>query len=73
MKQETSTKPSANGVLEGEVVPVLLTKHHAMKAYWGSGGIATLILLPWHWVEVSGQLLSPAALPPGKEPLVPIG
>jgi len=24
----------------GEVVPVLLTKHHAMKAYWRSGGIA---------------------------------
>jgi hypothetical protein len=21
-----------------------LTKHHAMKAYWGSGGIAPLIL-----------------------------
>jgi len=34
-----------------------------MKAYWGSGGIA----------EVSGQLHAPAALPPGKEPLVPIG
>jgi hypothetical protein len=28
-----------------EVVPVLLlTEHHAMKAYWGSGGIAPLIL-----------------------------
>jgi hypothetical protein len=25
-----------------------LTKHHAMKAYWGSGGIAPLILLPRH-------------------------
>jgi len=22
---------------------VLLTEHHAMKAYWGSGGIAPLI------------------------------
>jgi len=25
-----------------------LTKYHAMKAYWGSGGIAPLILWPWH-------------------------
>jgi len=25
-----------------------LTDHHAMKAYWGSGGIAPLILWPWH-------------------------
>jgi formate hydrogenlyase subunit 4 len=27
----------------GKVVPVL-TEHHAMKAYWGSGSIAPLIL-----------------------------
>jgi hypothetical protein len=27
-----------------KVVPVLLTKHHAMNAYWGSGGIAPRIL-----------------------------
>jgi hypothetical protein len=34
---------------EGKVVAVLLLpEHHAMKAYWGSGGIAPLILLPWH-------------------------
>jgi hypothetical protein len=25
-----------------------LTEHHAMKVYWGSGGIAALILRPWH-------------------------
>jgi hypothetical protein len=25
-----------------------LTKYHAMKAYWGSGGIAPLIIWPWH-------------------------
>jgi hypothetical protein len=25
-----------------------LTKHHAMKAYWESGGIAPLILWPQH-------------------------
>jgi hypothetical protein len=30
---------------KGKVVPVLfLTEHHAMKAYWGSGGIAPFIL-----------------------------
>jgi hypothetical protein len=28
----------------GESCPCALTKHHAMKAYWGSGGIAPLIL-----------------------------
>jgi hypothetical protein len=25
-----------------------LTKHHAMEAYWGSGGIAPHSLRPWH-------------------------
>jgi len=30
--------------VEGKVVSVLLTEHHAMKAYWGSGGIAPCIL-----------------------------
>jgi hypothetical protein len=30
---------------EGKVVPVLsLTEHHAMKAYWESGGIAPRVL-----------------------------
>jgi hypothetical protein len=29
---------------EGNVPVLLLTEHHAMKAYWGSGGIAPLIL-----------------------------
>jgi hypothetical protein len=45
--------------------PVLcLTKHYAMKTYW-DGGIAPRILdFGTRW---------PAALPPGKEPLVPIG
>jgi hypothetical protein len=27
-----------------KVVSVLLTEHHAIKAYWGSGGIAPIIL-----------------------------
>jgi hypothetical protein len=51
-----------------KVVPVLLTKHHAMKAYRGSGGIASLILWPRHYMEASGQLHAPAALPPAKDP-----
>jgi hypothetical protein len=29
---------------KGKVVPVLLTEHRAMKAYWGSEGIASRIL-----------------------------
>jgi len=29
---------------KGKVVSVLLTEHHTMKAYWGSGGIAPRIL-----------------------------
>jgi hypothetical protein len=33
---------------KGKVVPVLLTEHHAMEAYWGSGGTAPLILWPLH-------------------------
>jgi hypothetical protein len=36
-----------------KVVPVLLTEHDAMKAYWGSGGIAPRILdlgITWRWV-----------------------
>jgi hypothetical protein len=55
---------------EGEVPVLLLTEHHAMKAYWGSGGIAPFILWPRHYMEVSGQLHAPVALPPGKELLV---
>jgi hypothetical protein len=43
-----------------------------MKVYWGSGGIAPLILWRWHLVEVSGQLHAPAAFPPGKEPWYPL-
>jgi hypothetical protein len=34
-----------NAVQEGKVkLSLCLTKHHAMKTYWGSGGIAPLIL-----------------------------
>jgi hypothetical protein len=53
---KTESTPFDHVKGKGKVVPVLLTKHHAMKVYWGSG-----------------QLHAPAALPPGKEPLVPIG
>jgi hypothetical protein len=58
----------------GKVVPVFfLSEHHAMKAYWGSGGIAALIVSPRHYVEMSGQLHATTALHPGEEPQVPIG
>jgi len=53
--------------------PCALTEHQAMKAYWGRRGIAPLILSPWHYMQVSGQLHTPSALLPVKEPLVPIG
>jgi hypothetical protein len=43
-----------------------------MKAYWGSGGKALLILWPRHHVGVSGQLHASAALISGKEPLYPL-
>jgi hypothetical protein len=48
--------------------PCALTEHHAMKAYWGSGGIGPRNLD----LEVSGQVHAPVALPLWKEPLVPI-
>jgi hypothetical protein len=42
------------GVEKGKVIPVLFyTEHHAMKAYWGSGRIAPLILyLSTRWRRV---------------------
>jgi hypothetical protein len=33
-----------NVKVKGKVVPVLSAEHHAMEAYWGSGGTAPLIL-----------------------------
>jgi hypothetical protein len=38
----------------------------------GSGGIDPRILWPRLYMEVSGQLHVLAALPPGKEPMVPM-
>jgi len=52
--------------------PCALAEHHAMKTYWGSGCIALRILLPWHYMEVSGQLHAPAALSPGNSPQYPL-
>jgi hypothetical protein len=50
-----------------------LTKHHAMKTYWTSGGIAPSILdFGTRWRSVV-SFTTPVALPPGKEPLVPTG
>jgi hypothetical protein len=31
---------------KGKGGPAILTEHHVIKAYWGSGCIAPLILLP---------------------------
>jgi len=44
-----------------------------MKAYWGSEGIGRRILDLGTILEVSGQPHDPAALPSGKEPLIPTG
>jgi hypothetical protein len=49
-----------------------LTKHHAIKTYWGVE-VYLHAFLTSALDEASGQLHAPAALPPGKEPLVPIG
>jgi hypothetical protein len=43
-----------------------------MKAY-GGVAVETHVFLTSALVGVSGQLHAPAALPPGKEPPVPIG
>jgi hypothetical protein len=47
-----------------------LIKHYAMKAY---GDVHIHIFLTSALVEVGGQLHAPAALPPAKEPPVPVG
>jgi hypothetical protein len=57
-----------------KVVPMLFCnwapRHEGVL---GSEGVATLILLPRHYMEESGQLHALANLLPGKEPLVSIG
>jgi len=44
-----------------------------MNTYWGNGNIAPRILRPQQYMEVSGHLHVPTALPPGKELSVPVG
>jgi hypothetical protein len=44
---------------------LFLTEHNAMKAYWGSGGIAPRVLDLGTRMEVSGHLHGPSALSPG--------
>jgi hypothetical protein len=49
----------------------LQNNHHTMKMY----GVVELLLhhsWTWHYKELSGQLHSPAAVTPGRKPLVPI-
>jgi hypothetical protein len=59
--------------VKGKVVPVLfLIEHPAIKAYWGNGGIAPLILDPgtrWRWVV--SFMLRPLC-PRGKSPWYPL-
>jgi hypothetical protein len=51
---------------------VLLNKHHALKAYWGSGCIAPCILEIGNRGGVSCQLHGPAALSKGKSRRYPL-
>jgi hypothetical protein len=45
--ENESHEGKGKGKCKGKGVPVLfLTEHNAMKAYWGSGSRAPLILLP---------------------------
>jgi hypothetical protein len=49
-----------------------LIKHYAMKMY---GGVEVQLQLSWplQWIEMSGQLHTPSALPPGKRARYPLG
>jgi hypothetical protein len=69
MKQQGKGKGKGKCKGKGKVVPVLsLTEHHAMEAYWGSGGTDPRILdlgSRWRWMVSF-------TLPPGKEPWYPL-
>jgi hypothetical protein len=57
---------------KSKVLPVFLTKHHAMEAYWGSGGVAPRILDPgttWRRVATFTQR---SLYPQGKSPWYPL-
>jgi len=57
-----------------KVVPVIfLTEHYVMKEYLEEWRYSSTHSLALALGGVSGQLHAPPALPPGKEPLVPIG
>jgi len=59
---------------KGKVVPVPFfnwaPQHEGVLGEWRYRSMHSLTLI---LVGESGQLLAPANLPPGKEPLVPIG
>jgi hypothetical protein len=58
-------------IINSKDFSLCLTKHHAMKAYWGSRSIPPCILTS----ALDGgecSALHPAALPPGKDPRYPL-
>jgi hypothetical protein len=59
--------------LWGKVVPVLNYLSTTPWRRMGEWMYRSTFSWPEHQLEVSGQLYAPAALPPGKEPPVPIG
>jgi hypothetical protein len=66
------SSPVLHGV-KGEVVPVL---NQLCTMPWRRMGVweyRSIYSWPWHWLEVSGQFHALAALPLGKESLVPTG
>jgi hypothetical protein len=66
VQKHNSFNTNSKGKGKGKVVPVLfLTEHHAMKTYWGSGGIAPRILdLGTRWRSVS--VSRPSRFTPGE-------
>jgi hypothetical protein len=60
-------------VIKGKIVPMLFNWALHLEGVLGSGGIAPRILWPRHYMDVSGQIHAPAALPPGQGRLVPVG
>jgi len=57
---------------DGKVVPVLQLSITPWRRI-GEWRYSSTHSWPRQSIEVNGQLHTPAALPPGKEPLVPIG
>jgi hypothetical protein len=58
------TEPHDDHQIRKKIVP-----RHSMKVYGGSISIDPLILKLQHQMDLSGQLLAPAILPPGIRPL----